>query len=75
LRNKKNKAMIKILCLSKQKKILEKHKEKIIRISLNSLDELDKLEVYKQKDHKKKTRQESQLLVSTSKISALADTP
>jgi hypothetical protein len=67
--------MIKILCLSKQKKILEKHKEKIIRISLNSLDELDKLEVYKQKDHKKKTRQESQLLVSTSKISALADTP
>jgi hypothetical protein len=68
--------MIKILCLSKQEKILEKHKKKMIRISLNSLDELDELEAREQQEkHKKETRQEAQLLVSTSEISAPANTP
>jgi hypothetical protein len=74
LHDKKNKIIIKILCLSKQEKILEKHKEKIICTSLNSLDKLDKLEAYKQKKYKEKTKQESQLLVSSSEISAPADT-
>jgi hypothetical protein len=36
--------MIKILCFSKQKKILEEREEKIICASLNSLDKLDELE-------------------------------
>jgi hypothetical protein len=74
LRDKKDKAMIKILCLSKQEKILEKHKKKI-RVSLNFLDKLDKLEAREQKKHKEKTKQESLLPVSSSEISALADTP
>jgi hypothetical protein len=75
LRNKKDEAIIKILRLSKQEKILEKHEEKIIRASLNSLDKLDELETRKQKKHKKETRRESQLPVSASEISAPTDTP
>jgi hypothetical protein len=59
LYDKKNKTIIKILCFSKQEKILEKHKEKIIYTSLNSLDKLDKLKTRKQKKHKEKTKQES----------------
>jgi hypothetical protein len=46
LRDKKNKAIIKILRFSKQEKILEKHKKKMIRTSLNSLNELDELETH-----------------------------
>jgi hypothetical protein len=75
LRDKKNKAIIKILRFSKQEKILEKHKKKIIRTSLNSLDKLNELEAREQKKRKKKTRQESQLPVPASKVSAPADTP
>jgi hypothetical protein len=37
---------MKILCFSKQKKILEEYKEKMIRVNLNSLDELDELETH-----------------------------
>jgi hypothetical protein len=75
LRDKKNKAIIKILCLSKQEKILEEREEKIIRASLNSLDELDKLEAREQKERKKETKQEPQLPVSIGKVSAPANTP
>jgi hypothetical protein len=74
LHNKKDKIIIKILCLSKQEKILEEHKEKMIRTSLNSLDKLDELETYKQKEYKKETRQESQLFIFSSEVLAPADT-
>jgi hypothetical protein len=37
---------------------------------LNSIDKLDKLEAYKQKEHEKETKQETQLLVSISKTLA-----
>jgi hypothetical protein len=57
--NKKDKAIIKIFCFSKQEKALEEHKEKIIRASLNSLDKFDKLETREQKEYKKETRRES----------------
>jgi hypothetical protein len=59
LRDKKDKTIIKILCFSKQKKILEEHKEKMIRAGLNSLDELDKLETHKQKKREKETKREA----------------
>jgi hypothetical protein len=60
LRDEKNKTIIKILYLSKQKKILEEHEEKIIRASLNSLDELDKLEAREQQGkHKEETKQDT----------------
>jgi hypothetical protein len=49
LRDEKDKAIAKILCLSKQEKLLKEHEEKIIRTGLNSLDELDELEAYEQK--------------------------
>jgi hypothetical protein len=39
------------------------------------LDELDKLEAYKQKEHEKETRREPQLLVPASEILAPADIP
>jgi hypothetical protein len=56
----KDKAIIKILCLSKQEKILEEHKEKMIRAGLNSLDKLDKLETREQQEkYKEETRQEA----------------
>jgi hypothetical protein len=66
---------MKILRLNKQEKILEEHEEKMIRAGLNSLDELNKLEARKQKEHKEKTRRESLLLVPAGEISAPADTP
>jgi hypothetical protein len=47
----------------------------MILTGLNSIDKLDKLEAYKQKKHKEKTRREPQLLVSSGVISAPADTP
>jgi hypothetical protein len=37
----------------------------MIQAGLNSLDKLDELETYKQKEHEKETRREPQLLVST----------
>jgi hypothetical protein len=43
----------------------------MIAAGLNSLDELDELE----NKHEKETRRESQLLVSSSEISAPTDTP
>jgi hypothetical protein len=46
--------MAKIFCLNKQEKLLEKCKEKIIRVSLNLLDELDKFEACKPTNYKKK---------------------
>jgi hypothetical protein len=75
LRDKKNKAIIKILRFSKQEKLLEKREEKTIRASLNFLDELNKLETHKQKKYKKKKRRETQLPVPSSKTLALADSP
>jgi hypothetical protein len=39
------------------------------------MDKLDKLEAREQKEREEKTRREPQLSVSTSEISALADTP
>jgi hypothetical protein len=75
LRNKKDEAIIKILCLSKQKKTLEKHKKKIIRIGLNSLDKFNKFEAREQKKHKEKTKREPQLFVTASGISAPANIP
>jgi hypothetical protein len=42
---------------------------------LNSIDKLDKLEVYKQKEHEKEIRQETQLLVFTSEVLALTNNP
>jgi hypothetical protein len=60
LRDKKNKAIIKILRFNKQEKILEEYKEKMIRTSLNFLDELDELKTYEQQEkHKEKTRRET----------------
>jgi hypothetical protein len=58
LRDKKNKIIAKILCLSKQEKLPEKYKEKIIRAGLNSLDEFNKLETRKQKEYKEKKQAE-----------------
>jgi hypothetical protein len=76
LRNKKNEIIIKILRLSKQEKILEKYKKKMIRASLNSLDELNKFKACEQQEkHKEKTKREVQLLVSASEILAPIDTP
>jgi hypothetical protein len=49
---------MKILCLSKQEKILEEREEKMIRAGLNSMDKLDKLEAYEQKERERKTRRE-----------------
>jgi hypothetical protein len=47
----------------------------MILAGLNSMDEFDKLETYKQKKHKEETRPETQLPVSTSEASAPADGP
>jgi hypothetical protein len=47
----------------------------MIAASLNSLDKLDILEELEQKKHEEKTRQEPQLFVSISKVSAPTDTP
>jgi hypothetical protein len=47
----------------------------MITIGLNSFDKLDILEELKQKKHKEKTRQESQLFVPTSEILVPANTP
>jgi hypothetical protein len=66
---------MKILRLSKQEKILEERKEKMIRAGLNSLDELDELETREQKKHEEETRRELLLPVSVSKVSVPADTP
>jgi hypothetical protein len=61
--------------LKKKQKAFNKKKQRIISASLNSFDKLDILEELEQKEYKKKTRQESQLLVSTSKISVPINTP
>jgi hypothetical protein len=42
---------------------------------LNSIDKLDELEIYKQKKHKEKTKQETQLLVPTNKALVPANGP
>jgi hypothetical protein len=47
----------------------------MITASLNSLEELDKLEARKQKEHEEKTRREPQLPVSTNKILTSVDIP
>jgi hypothetical protein len=57
LRDKKDKTIAKILCLSKQKKLLKEHEKKIYT-SLNELDELDKLEVREPKKYEEKKRAE-----------------
>jgi hypothetical protein len=49
---------VKIFCLNKQKYLFVKQEKKIILAGLNSINELDKLEVYKQKKHEEKTKQE-----------------
>jgi hypothetical protein len=55
--------------------LLQEYKQKIIAAGLNSIDELEELEAQEQNKHKEKTRQEPQLLVSISEISAPTDTP
>jgi hypothetical protein len=75
LHNKKNKIIIKILCFSKQEKLLEEHEEKMIRASLNSLDKLNKLETREQKKYKEKTRRDTQLFVFSSRILAPTNGP
>jgi hypothetical protein len=47
----------------------------MILISLNFIDKLDELEVCEQKKHEKETRQEAQLLISTSEALAPANSP
>jgi hypothetical protein len=47
----------------------------MISAGLNSLNKLNTLEELERKEYKEKTRRESQLLVSTSELSAPADTP
>jgi hypothetical protein len=47
----------------------------MISASLNFLNKLNILEELEQKEYKEETRQEPQLFVSTSEISAPADTP
>jgi hypothetical protein len=55
--------------------LLVEREKKMILAGLNSMDKLDELEACEQKKHEEKTRQEPQLLVSASEISAPADTP
>jgi hypothetical protein len=52
---------------------LEKREEKIIRVSLNSLDEFNELETREQKKHKEETKREALLPVSAGKTLALAN--
>jgi hypothetical protein len=47
----------------------------MILASLNFIDKLDKLETYEQKKHEKETRQETQLPVSISGVSAPTNSP
>jgi hypothetical protein len=58
LRDKKNKIITKILRFSKQEKLLEKHKKKIVRIGLNLFNKLDELEAREQKEYKEKKQAE-----------------
>jgi hypothetical protein len=55
--------------------LLVKREKKIILAGLNSIDKLDKLEAREQKELEEETRQEAQLPVSTSEISAPTNTP
>jgi hypothetical protein len=47
----------------------------MISASLSSLNKLDALEELEQKEYEEETRQEPQLFVSTSEISAPTNTP
>jgi hypothetical protein len=53
--------------------LFQEHKQKIIATRLNSIDELEELETQEQNKYKKETRQEPQLPVSASEISAPTD--
>jgi hypothetical protein len=55
--------------------LLKEHKTKITCRSLKYLDELVAIKEKEKKEYKKETRQEAQLLVSTSEISAPTDIP
>jgi hypothetical protein len=55
--------------------LLVEQEKRIILAGLNSIDKLDELEAYEQKEHEEETRREAQLPVSTSKISVPADIP
>ena len=68
-------AIAKILRLRKQKRLLKKRETKITRRSLRYLDELVAVEEKEKKEREEKTRQEPQLLVSTSEVSAPTNTP
>jgi hypothetical protein len=54
--------------------MLDKKEQRIISISLNSLNKLNILKELEQKEYEKEIKRESQLLVSASKVSALIDT-
>jgi hypothetical protein len=47
----------------------------MILAGLNSIDKLDELEARKQKEYKEEIKRESQLLVSSSEVLVLANTP
>jgi hypothetical protein len=53
--------------------LLVKQKKRIILASLNSIGKLDKLEAYKQKEYKEKTRREAQLPVPSGETLALTN--
>jgi hypothetical protein len=55
--------------------LLKKYETKITCCGLKYLDKLVTVKEKEKKKHKEKTRQEAQLLVSISEVSAPADTP
>jgi hypothetical protein len=55
--------------------LLKEHETKITYRGLKYLDKLIAIKEKKKKEYKEKTRQEPQLLVSTSEISAPTDIP
>jgi hypothetical protein len=59
--------------LRKQKRLLKEHETKITYYSLKYLDEFVIIEEKEKKEHKEETKQEAQLLVSTSEVSALTN--
>jgi hypothetical protein len=55
--------------------LLKEHETKITCRGLKYLDELIAIKEKEKKEHEKKTKQEAQLFVSTSEISAPTDIP
>jgi hypothetical protein len=67
--------MAKILRLRKQKRLLKERETKMTRRGLKYLDKLVAIEEKEKKEREEETRQEPQLPVSASEMSAPADTP